>query len=341
MSKPIPADGIPRRPPDEQVKFFADLYRGGVNPPQLAWFQARCARFGLRFSPDETIVLAALDTPAKVQEFLNTRIYYNYDHETVDQEETAMPPRLVLRTGIAHCFEGAMFAYAVTYLHGYDPRLVLLEASQDVDHNLVVWRDPRTGLYGANAHSGYPGLDGRPAEYESVRALAKSYEADYVIDRTSHSSDITLVAYSDEFDLVAKYGTAWIGSEGALWDIYYTYIDDTWRFTDIADDSGRTHEYPVIRALKESWIRIDERGKPIASPDDLPADARELWRDFWKEHGPGSGPRPTGKAREIEKEFMRLTGTTPIDLEDNAFDLQFYLAAGYGIDQLLTGRRVH
>lgn len=33
---------------------------------------------------------------------------------------------------------------------------------------------------------------------------------------------------------------------------------------------------------------------------------------------------------------LRLTGTTPIDLDDIAFDLKFYLAAGYRVDQPLT-----
>ncbi len=337
MSKPIPAGGIPRRLPDEQVKYFAGIFRSEANPPQLASFEARSAGFGLTFSRDETLVLAALDTPAKIQDFLDTRIYYNQDHESIDQEETAMPPRQVLRTGIAHCFEGAMFAYAVNFLHRHDPRLVLLEASQDADHNLVVCRERRTGLAGANAHSRYPGLGGRPAEYKTIRALAESYLPYYYSDRTSDPNDLTLVGYSDEIDLVATYGTDWISSEKPLWDIYYTYIDATRRFSYFGDDSGRTHDYPVIRALKEHWIRVAPSGDPFVSVSDLPPAAADLWRAFWGVYNPDSGPRPSGQAREIEKGFQALTGTTPIDLEDNAFDLQFYLAAGYALDRLLAG----
>ncbi|MCK7468660.1 MAG: hypothetical protein MZU91_11475 [Desulfosudis oleivorans] len=139
-----PEEGIVRLPPDEQVAAFAGLVpRARSSAAALARFEARCRALGLRFGDDELAVLAALDTPDKVQAFLNTHLYYNDDHASVDQEETAMPPRLVLRTGMAHCFEGAMFAYAVNYLHGHEPRLLMLEASQDADHNLVVWRDPR------------------------------------------------------------------------------------------------------------------------------------------------------------------------------------------------------
>ncbi len=339
MSKPIPAGGIPRLPPEKRVARFAALYRRSVNPAKRAWLQARSAGLGLHFSEDELTVLAALDMPAKVQEFLDTRLYYNDDHASVDQEETAMPPRRVLQAGMAHCFEGAMFAYAVNYLHNRRPVLVLLEASQDADHNLVVCRDVRTGLYGSNAQSRYPGLGGRPASYKTVKALAESYYPLYYSDRTLDPKDLTLIGYSDGFDLTAKFGVDWMASEEPLWDIYYTYIDDTRLFHNLVDDPGTPHDYPLIRALKERWIRLDDQGGPYVSPDDLPPRARELWDAFWKEWSPDAGPRPRGTAHDIEMEFMRLTGTTPIDLDDNAFDLRFYLAAGYRLEQLLTARQ--
>ncbi|HYA49019.1 MAG TPA: hypothetical protein VEG35_04900 [Burkholderiales bacterium] len=339
MSKPIPDGGIVRLPPDEQVAYFAALYRRSLNPAQKAWFAARSAGLGLHFSEDEAVVLAALDTPAKVQEFIDTELYYNDDHASLDQEETAAPPRGVLRTGMAHCFEGAMFAYAVNHLHGHKPFLVFLEASQDADHNIVVCQDPRTKLYGSNAQSRMPGLGGRPAEFETVRALAESYYPLYYSDRTLDPKDLTLVGFSDGFDLTAAYGVSWIALEQPLWDIYYTYINDTVSFHYLANDAGEPHFYPLIRALRESWIRFDPQGKPYVSLPDLPARALVLWDAFWKEFGPESGPRPREKAHEIEMEFMRLTGTTPIDLDDNAFDLKFYLAAGYRIEQLLTKGR--
>jgi hypothetical protein len=338
MSKLIPAGGIVRRSPEEQAAFFASIFRRSVDPAQRARFEARLGGLGLRFPEDEAVVLAALDTPAKVQEFLDTQLYYNDDHASVDQEETAMPPRRVLQTGMAHCFEGAMFAYAVNFLHGRAPLLVLLEASQDADHNLVVCRDAGTKLYGSNAQSRYPGLVGRPAEYGTVRALAESYVPFYYSDRTLDPKDLTLVGFSDGFDLTADYGVSWMASEEPLWDIYYTYINDTRRFHNFSGDPGQPHLYPLVRALKENWIRVDAQGKPYLSLADLPPLAQELWGAFWREFGPGSGPRPRGKAHETETEFMRLTGTTPIDLEDNAFDFQFYLAAGYRVEQLLTRR---
>ena len=277
MSKPIPPEGVPRLPAEERVASFAALYRRSVNPAQRAWFRARSAGLGLRFTDDELTVLAALDTPAKVQEFMDTQLYYNQDHASADQEETAMPPRRVLQTGMAHCFEGAMFAYAVNHLHNRKPLLVLLEASQDADHNIVVCQDARTKLHGSNAQSRYPGLCGRPAAYETVRALAESYHPLYYSDRTLDPKDLTLVGFSDGFDLTAKFGLGWMGSEEPLWDIYYTYIDDTRRFHYLFDDPGRPHPYPLIRALEENWIRVDAQGRPSVSLGDLPPEARRIW----------------------------------------------------------------
>lgn len=336
MSKPIPLEGIVHLAPEDQVRCFADLCCRNVNPEKQARFNARCAGLGLHYSEHESTILAALDHPDKVQEFLNTQLYYYNDHASVEIEETARPPRRVLQTGMAHCFEGALFAYAANYLHEHDPRLVLIEASQDSEHNLVVWCDASTGLYGCNAHSSFPGLDGRPAKFATIRALVESYVPYYYSDRTMDPNDLTIVGYSDEFDLIARFGTDWIATDEPLWDIYYTYIDDTWRFHYLVDDPGEPHSYPLVRALKEDWIRVNLQNKPYVSVEDLPVAAQHLWRDFWREFGPNDGRRARGKAHEIEKEFMRLTGTTPIDLDDNAFDFQFFLAAGYRVEQLVA-----
>lgn len=338
MSRPQAPGPLTLLPPAEQLRTFADQYRERVAPTGLARVTARVRDLGLDFGPEELVVIAALDTPDKVQEFLNTQVYYNDDHASVDVEETARPPRGVLETALAHCFEGALLAYAVDWLHGHDPRMVLLEAQQDSEHNLVLWRDPATGRYGCNAHSRFPGLDGRRAEFPSVRDLAASYLPLYYSDRTKDPADLTLVGYSDPVDLLAKFGTAWMSAREPLWDIYYTYVDDSWRFHFFTDgEHDPPHLYPVVRALQAGWIRVDG-DRPTVYPAALPAAARAVWDEFWRVFGPNDERRPRGPARALEQEFARLTGTTPIDLEDNASDLQYFLAAGYRVEQLLTKR---
>lgn len=190
-------------------------------------------------------------------------------------------------------------------------------------------------MYGRNAHSAYPHLDGRPAQFATLRALAQSY-APYFTDYTRDPNDLSLVGYSEPFDLIAKFGVEWIASDAPQWDIYYTYVDATWRFHYLNDDASAPHLYPLIRALKEHWIELDAPGKPFVNARNLPRAAQIAWQQFWELHGAWEPyRRPRGRAAETEKQFFRLTGTTPIDLMDQAFDLQFFLAAGYEISQLV------
>jgi len=338
MSKSITSDQ-PRivRDPEDQVKYFVDLYRASLNPDTLVKLNSRVDQLGLRFTESELFVLAALDTPDKAQTFLNTQLYYNDDHISVEQEETALPPRHVLQTGMAHCFEGALFAYAVNYLHGHNPRFILLETTQDIEHNLIVWQDPSTGLYGCNAHSTYPGLDGRTAQFTTLRDLVESYYPYYYSIRSNDLSDIVLIGYSNPFDLTERFGTAWMASDESLWDIYYTYIDDSVTFHYLQNDSGEPHLYPLIRALKEKWIQVDSDSQGFVSVHHLPTAVQALWHKFWQSHS-DAAKRPKDTASEIEAQFFRLTGTTPIDLLDHADDLQWFLAAGYHVEQLVNDK---
>ena len=154
-----------------------------------------------------------------------------------------------------------------------------------------------------------PGLIGRPAEYPTIRALAETYVPFYYSDRTLDPKDLTLVGYSEQIDLVAKFGAAWMASEKPLWDIYYTYIDESVLFHYFSDDPGRPHLYPAVRALRENWVRVDAEGKPYVSLDDLPSAARQEWDAFWKTYGPADGraPRP-GKGDRA--------GIFPVDWHD-------------------------
>jgi len=326
---------LPSFDPATQLRLFATRYRRETNPVAIAWFRARVREHGLPFDDDEVTILAALNTPAKVQKFLNEEIYYNNDHAAVELEETAMSPRTVLRTGLAHCFEGALFAYAVNYLHQHNPRMVLLEAIQDSEHNLVVYQDARTGLYGCNAHSAFPHLDGRPAEFQTIHALAKSYYPYYYSERTNNLDDLTLVGYAEPFDLIARFGVSWITSDKPLWDLYYTYVDASVSLR-YFDDARDPHLHPVVRAAKENWIRVDAHGKPFVSVPDLPSEAQTTWHAFWRAFGVNEGHRrPQGEAGALEQHFFDLTGTTPIDLADNASDMQYFLAAGYRVEQIV------
>ncbi|GMU63564.1 MAG: hypothetical protein AMXMBFR34_53270 [Myxococcaceae bacterium] len=230
------------------------------------------------------------------------------------------------------CFEGAMFAYAVNTLQGHEPRLVLLEASQDSDHNLVVWRDAGTGLYGCNAHSAFPNLNGRAPTFGSIRALGESYHPYYYSDRSRDPDELTLVGYSEPLDLVARHGPGWMASEEDLWALYFSYVDETAVFHYLFDDSGESHRYPAIRALEEQWIVRGADGKVVVAVGNLPKEAQALWAPYWEAKQRGE------RMRERDRAFRRLTGLTPVDLEDNALDLQKQLAQGAQIPKLAMSR---
>lgn len=338
MSKLYPGAAPPEVAPDEQLAYYLHRTAGRLHPVALARVRARARELDLDFADEHLRILAALDNPARVQWFLDEEVFYNNDHATEDQEETCMPPRGVLETGRAHCFEGALFAYAVNYLHGYEPRWMLLEGSKDVDHNLIVYRDRHAVRWGCNAHSGYPHLNGRPAEYYTLRALAETYYPHYYSGYTNEPRDVTLVGYSEPYDLTTRFGVAWMASAEPLWDMYYTFVDDSWRFYRLFTDSTETHLYPLITALERGWIvpaaADDPAGRAVVNPESLPPHVRELWERFWQTYNPDD-LTPRGPALELEQEFFGLTDTTPIDLTFNAEEFGAFLEKGYRVEDLI------
>ena len=139
------------------------------------------------FTPGEARRLRALRSPAGIQRALEAMPYH--------LAPTAWSPRRVLREGTAHCLEAAVFAAAALRVLGHPPLLLDLEAVQDTDHVLAVYKDD--GHWGAIAKSNFSGLRFRPAVYRSLRELAMSYFEDYVNLR----GERTLRGYSRPVDL--------------------------------------------------------------------------------------------------------------------------------------------
>lgn len=361
MSKLNPVFAPPNLPPEQQLAYYVQRVGARVHPASLTRVRTRARELNLAFSDDELLVLAALDNPRRVQWFLDNEIYYNNDHAVVEQDETSRPPRMVLRTGMAHCFEGALFAYAVNYLHGFEPRWMLLEGTRDVDHNLVVYQDKHAVRWGCNAHSGYPHLGGRDPEFFTLRELAETYYPYYYSGYTNDPRDLTLVGFSEPVDLTKKFGAEWMAQLEPTWDLYYLLVDDSWTFYRMTPpygeqyrDASETHGYMLIDALKRGWIEVQAAnvsGAPVASDSStsktravtrahvnvnrLPPAAQRIWQQFWQTFDP-KGHLPRGRAAELEGEFFKLTGMTPIDLIFNAEELGYFLDKGYRIEQLVT-----
>jgi hypothetical protein len=161
------------------------------------------------FDARERKILRRLNTPLKIQQFLDQEIRYNKEHEG----DTCYSPRMVLRQRTAHCLEGAMLAAAALEFHGRAPLIVDMEAVRDDDHVIAVYRVD--GGWGAVAKSNYSGLRYRSAVYRTVRELAISYFDDYYND----SGEATLRSYSRPVSLHRFDLLGWRTAEKYLWEI--------------------------------------------------------------------------------------------------------------------------
>jgi len=162
-------------------------------------------RFG--FTSREWRALRALASPAGIQRALEAMPYH--------VATTAWSPRRVLREGTAHCLEGAVFAAAALRVLGFPPLLLDLEAVQDSDHVIAVYR--LRGHWGAVAKSQFSGLRFREPVYRSVRELVMSYFESYMNLR----GERTLRAYSQPVDLGRFDWThaGWMTTEDDVWCI--------------------------------------------------------------------------------------------------------------------------
>ena len=127
----------------------------------------------LEFTKRERALIARLNTPSKVQRWLNALPY-----NTENRGETQRSFRSVARLRTAHCMEAALFAAVVLEQHGYPPLVMSLASKDWLDHVIFIYRH-RTG-WGSVARSRDPGLHGRKPRFRSPRALAKSYYDGYV-----------------------------------------------------------------------------------------------------------------------------------------------------------------
>jgi hypothetical protein len=159
-------------------------------------------RFLAALDPAERDLLRGLDSPARIQEFLDSIPY------SVDRFYRC--PRRVLRDRVAHCFDGALMAAAALRCLGLPPLICDLYAERDDDHMLALWQ--RDGCWGALAKSNYVGLRFREPIYQSLRELVMSYFEDfYNVEREK-----TLRGFTVPLDLAELDGVAWMESDGGL-----------------------------------------------------------------------------------------------------------------------------
>jgi hypothetical protein len=135
--------------------------------------------FGL--GKKELKILKQLDTPNKIQDFLN-RMPMNFEKDG----ETNLSPMSVLEKKICHCAEGAVLAALALRVHGYPPLVLDLTANKnDFDHVVAVYQ--KDGKWGAISKTNHAVLRYREPIYNSIRELAMSYFHEYFNDQGQKS----------------------------------------------------------------------------------------------------------------------------------------------------------
>ena len=146
-----------------------------------------------------------MKTPAGIQKFLDD-LPYNLSY-------TARSPKKVLHDHIASCLEGGIFAAAALRIIGFPPLIFDLEAEQDTDHVVAIFKV--RGHWGAVAKSNFTGCRYREPVYRSLRELAMSYFNIYFNLR----GERTLRRYSRPVNLARFDDRHWMTTEKPTWFI--------------------------------------------------------------------------------------------------------------------------
>lgn len=190
---------------------------------------------------EELRIFQHLDTPRKVQDFLET-LPINFEKEG----ETCMSPRKVLRENEAHCIEGAFLAAALLWFHGRKPLLLDLNVTnQDIDHVVVPFK--QHGYWGAISKTNHAVLRYREPIFRTIRELVTSYFNEYFYD----DGKKTLRGYSRPVNLARFAKHNWITSEEDLW-----YIDEA---------LGKAPRYSILTKKMLAGLRPADRVEIDAS----------------------------------------------------------------------------
>ena len=151
-------------------------------------------------TPEEHRTFARLDTPQKIQAFLE-RVPANF----CLNGDTAMSPRTMLKARLAHCAEAAVFAAAALAYHGKKAWLVDMRAlPSDQDHIVTLFKE--RGYWGAISKTNHAILRWRDPIYRSPRELIMSYVHEYCLT----SGRKSLLEYSRPFSLTRFAPSRWV-----------------------------------------------------------------------------------------------------------------------------------
>jgi len=160
------------------------------------------------FSKKEISLIRRLNSPAKVQDFLNS-LKFNFEK----RGPTLKSPISTLRTKSAHCMEGALLGAYVLSRHGFKPYIMYLKATKaDLDHVIAPFKIG--GCWGALSKTNHAVLRYREPVYRNLRELVMSYFHEYFLN----SGEKTLRQYSELLNL-NDFEKGWEVAHEDLWGI--------------------------------------------------------------------------------------------------------------------------
>ena len=160
------------------------------------------------FTEEEMEVFRKIDTPQKIQDFLD-EMPINFE----ESGDTCKSPRMVMKTGSAHCMEGAMFAAVALRINGFKPLIVdMTAASFDYDHVIAVFK--QNGFWGAISKTNHSVLRYREPVYKNIRELVMSFFHEYIDDSGGRKA---LRSYSKPVNLSRFDTQGWMTAEKDVW----------------------------------------------------------------------------------------------------------------------------
>ena len=164
---------------------------------------------------EEILVLKKLDSPSKIQDFLET-LEPNFEFFG----DRCMSPRQVLREKKAHCVEGAMIAALALRLQGFKPLVVDLTSNKkDYDHVIAIFK--KNGFWGAISKSNHAHMRYRDPIYKTIRELVISYFNEYFLN----TGEKTLRSYTNPINLARFDRRGWMTSEEDVWYVPEYLVD--------------------------------------------------------------------------------------------------------------------
>ena len=176
------------------------------------------------FSREQRAVLRRLDSPPKIQAYLDLLRY--------PADDFNRSPLRVMLDRKANCFDGALFAAFALWRLGHPPRIVDLFADNDDDHLLALFKVQ--GAWGAIAKSNYVGLRFRDPVYRSLRELVMSYFEPFY----NMLGEKTLRSYTRPISLRQFDRLGWVTEQAALGVV-----------------AEHTEKVPRIRLLTNAMVR--------------------------------------------------------------------------------------